>query len=403
MKARPQFDVVMLAKGKARVEIYDTIGPSWLGMIDAKLVARELKAAGDDALEEIEVRINSPGGNVYDALAIHNLLKDHPARVNVVIDGLAASAATMVAMAGDNVRIPKNALMFLHEPATFVFGTKTDLKRALETLAVVESSVIETYKTKTQQPESVIAKWMKDETWFMGQEAVDAGLADTTDKELETPPAPSKAAAAEMFSRAKGDPESLFAVAMKVPSSTKEPPMATTPAPVASQNQPPPQPPPDPTPPPKPAPTPTEPTPEGDEDDQPKQLTPADVTAAANTAATAAVKAERERGVAIRAVCAKAGKPEMADDFIANGTALLDVQNRMFDVLCAARPPIGDAGGKPEPTKDPDKAWKDEFAADRVAMEKAGITEEEYVESRRITEMHRGELPKPQATKAHAA
>lgn len=353
--SQPNFNVVMLAKGKARVEIYDVIGPSRAGMIDTKLVAKQLNEAGE--LSEIEVRINSPGGSAYDGLAIHNILKDHPAKVNVVIDGIAGSAASLIAMAGDTVRIPSNAMIFIHEPSTFAFGTKADFQKSIEQLEAATVAGIATYVAKSGQSEEQIATWLKDEKWFTGQEAVDAGLADTVSKELPKTKAPSKASVQQQLTEARDRYSQHYALSMRA---TKEPEMAeqvtepVTPpaAPVA------------PVPPAAP------------------QLTAADVQAAADKAVTD----ERSRIAAINSVCQKAGKPEMANEFIANGTALADVQNRMFEVLCAARPPVGDAGGgDAPPAKDPDAIAKAEYAADRVTMQKAGITEEDYVTSRRIS------------------
>jgi ATP-dependent protease ClpP protease subunit len=176
---QPNFNIVMLAKGKARVEIYDVIGPSWAGMIDTKLVAQHLKDAGE--LSDIEVRINSPGGSAFDGLAIHNILKDHPAKVTVVIDGVAASAASLIAMAGDTIRIPKNAMMMIHEASGYVFGNKAELSKAIDMLDGVNRAGVATYVAKSKQSAEKVAQWMNDETWFTGQEAVDAGLADTTE------------------------------------------------------------------------------------------------------------------------------------------------------------------------------------------------------------------------------
>lgn len=113
------------------------------------------------------------------------------------------------------------------------------------------------------------------------------------------------------------------------------------------------------------------------------QLTAADVKAATDKT----MADERARTSGILSVCQKAGKPDMASEFIANGTALADVQSRMFDVLCASRPPVGDAGGNDAPAeKDPDAAAKAEYAADRVMLQHAGVSETDYVTSRRISE-----------------
>lgn len=351
---QPNFSLQMLAKGKARIEIYDAIGPSWAGMIDTKLVAQKLKDAGE--LSEIEVRLNSPGGSAYDGIAIHNVLKEHPAKVTVVVDGVAASAASVIAMAGDVIRIPKNGMLMIHEPATFAFGTKDDLLKSVAQLDSMLTASIETYAAKSGQAAEKIAQWMKDETWFTGQEAVDAGFATTTEKELPLAKVEPKASVQQMYANAPSQFASLFALTMSA--KPQEPEMADqvpetiveTPAAPAAPAVP--------------------------------VLTAADVKAAADKS----VADERARIAGVMSVCQKAGKADMANEFIANGTSLSDVQNRMFEVLCAARPPIGDAGGNDAPaTQDPDAASKAEYAADRVLLQRAGISEEDYVISRRIS------------------
>jgi ATP-dependent Clp protease protease subunit len=353
----PNFNVVMLAKGKARVEIYDLLGPSMHGMIDARTVSEALKKAGD--LSEIELRINSKGGDVFEGLAITNILKQHKAQVHVVVDGVAASAASLIAMGGDTVRIPKNALMMIHAPRkSTVFGTEDDHRKSAETLRAVTAVVNETYAARSKQTPDTVAAWMNGETWFSGQQAVEAGLADQTDSELSLAGVEPQQHVALMYENAPSEFESLYALSMR---STKEPPMA------------------------EPIVTPTVETPAAPVAPvvpAAPQLTAADVQSAADKA----VADERSRISAVSSVCQKAGKPDMANEFIANGTSLADVQTRMFEVLCAARPPVGDAGGTDAPpAKDPDAQAKADYAAERVLMQRAGITEEDYVTSRRIS------------------
>jgi hypothetical protein len=113
------------------------------------------------------------------------------------------------------------------------------------------------------------------------------------------------------------------------------------------------------------------------------QLTTADVTAAV----TKALDEERNRTTAIMAVCRKVGKPELADDFIAQKLTLAEVNAKMVEVLCKDRPPVGDAGGNDATqTKDPNDGFKAEYAKDRAMFQKAGLTEEDYVASRRVAE-----------------
>lgn len=126
------------------------------------------------------VRINSPGGDVFDGFAIYNLLKQHPARIKVKVDGLAASAASVVAMAGDEIEIADNALMMIHNPWTMAVG---DAETMIETAALLEKvkgSIVTTYKARAKLSEDEIVALMNSETWFDAGGAIEAGLADRT-------------------------------------------------------------------------------------------------------------------------------------------------------------------------------------------------------------------------------
>jgi ATP-dependent Clp protease, protease subunit len=121
------------AKGAAEIVIYDEIGAFG---IPAKAFIDELKALG--SVPELTLRINSPGGSVFDGVAIYNALQRHEARITVRIDGLAASIASMIAMAGDEVVMPENAMLVLHDPSGMVMGTAQDMRAAEVVLAGVQ-------------------------------------------------------------------------------------------------------------------------------------------------------------------------------------------------------------------------------------------------------------------------
>jgi ATP-dependent Clp protease protease subunit len=124
----PDFKVYMLAPKRARVEIYDLLGPSMFGMIDAKSISEAIATLGE--LDTIELRINSRGGSAFEGLAIASLLADHPARVEAKVDGVAGSAATLITAAADSVEMPKNALFFIHDPVPISAGAKLICSRA---------------------------------------------------------------------------------------------------------------------------------------------------------------------------------------------------------------------------------------------------------------------------------
>lgn len=166
---------------KAEIVIYEDIGDVW-GGATAKTFADDLKKLGD--VGEINVRINSGGGNVFDGIAIYNSLKRHPARVVVDVDGLAASIASVVAMAGDEIRMADNALMMIHDPWIMTAGSAADLRNTAETLDKVREVLLDTYEGRTRRDREEISGMMAAETWMTSAEAVEAGFADAATEEL---------------------------------------------------------------------------------------------------------------------------------------------------------------------------------------------------------------------------
>ncbi len=164
--------------GEAEILIYEHIGEGFFGGgVSAKKFIEDLKALGD--IRTLNVRINSPGGDVFDATTIYNQLVQHKATVNIFIDGLAASAASYIAMAGDTIQIAENALFMIHNASGFAMGNAVDMRKMAELLDKVDSTIVTTYQRRTKQPENKLKAWMADETWFTGQEAVDNGFADS--------------------------------------------------------------------------------------------------------------------------------------------------------------------------------------------------------------------------------
>ncbi len=162
---------------KGELLLYGVIGDWWDGM-DALSIVRELEQLSGP---EIIVRIQSPGGNVTEGLAMYNRLKQSPKKVIVYIDGVAASMGAGIAMAGDEVHIPTNALMMLHKPALDnVGGNENDLRDAADALAKIEQSYVQIHADKTGKTNEEIKALIADgkNHFFVGQEAVDYGLAD---------------------------------------------------------------------------------------------------------------------------------------------------------------------------------------------------------------------------------
>ena len=138
---------------RAEVAIYDEIGAYG---VSAKGFLAELGALPEGT--PVDLRLNSPGGSVFDAVAIHNALKRHEGTVTVWIDGIAASAASYVAMAGDEIVMPENAFLMIHDPAGLVMGTAEDMRAMAEALDKVKGSLVSGYAAKSgRTPEEVSA------------------------------------------------------------------------------------------------------------------------------------------------------------------------------------------------------------------------------------------------------
>lgn len=163
------------ADSEADIFIYDEIG--YWG-VTAKQFVSDLKALGD--VNHINLHINSPGGDVFDGIAIFNALKHHGAAITVHIDGLAASMASVIAMVGNPVIMPENTMMMIHKPWGFAGGDANDMRDYADLLDKVESVLIPAYAEKTGKSHEEIAAMLDDETWLDGGECLALGFADQT-------------------------------------------------------------------------------------------------------------------------------------------------------------------------------------------------------------------------------
>lgn len=161
----------------AEILVYGVIGETFFGDgVTAKSVAEQLAVI--DSAEDIRVRINSPGGLAHEGIAIHNLLAERRDRVTVDIDALAASAATVVAMAGARVRMASNAQFMIHKPFTLVYSHAEDMRKMADVLDQVEGLLIQTYQTRSDLPEEQIAQLLAAETYLTAQQAKEMGFVD---------------------------------------------------------------------------------------------------------------------------------------------------------------------------------------------------------------------------------
>ena len=162
-----------VAGDTATIYVYDVIDPYW--GISASEMAKTL--AGITA-PNIVLRINSPGGDVFEARAMMAQLVGHSATITAKIDGLAASAASFLAMAASSVEIAEGGFYMIHKGWTWMMGNADDFRDASGLLEKVDASIIDTYAGKTGKSADEISAWMKAETWFSAQEAIDAGFCD---------------------------------------------------------------------------------------------------------------------------------------------------------------------------------------------------------------------------------
>lgn len=175
------------ADDEAALYLYDSIGP--LGISPTGIIER-LRALRPGA--RLRVHLNSAGGDVFDGLAIYNTFRQHDGPISVHIDGLAASIASVIAMAGSRITMSPASFLMIHEPHALVIGTAHDMRHMARLLEKTAGVLTDTYATRATD-RAQVRQWMHDETWFTAREALDARLIDAID-ELPAPDAPAIAA-----------------------------------------------------------------------------------------------------------------------------------------------------------------------------------------------------------------
>lgn len=178
-------------EGGTAVDIYilDQIVPTWVARYMTDMTGSgqivEALAAVPDATT-INVYINSPGGDVFEATAIYNTLKQHPAPVNVYIQGLAASAASYIAMAGDNITMGEGTFMMIHNAWTVAAGNAQDMRNQALFLDKIDGEIAGIYARRTGMEMKQVQKLMRDETWMTAEEAVNLRFADKASSVVES-------------------------------------------------------------------------------------------------------------------------------------------------------------------------------------------------------------------------
>lgn len=311
----------------AEILIYDYIGAFGVTAADFD---RELKALGK--VSRATMRINSPGGETPTAASIYNMLERWKARygvtLDVVIDGLAASSASWIAMLGDEIIMPENTLMMIHDPSGFVVGTSREMKTMAAVLERIKQGMVSAYVKKSGKDPDEVATIMEEETWYSAQEAVDAGFADRVDNPIEI-------AASFDLSRFKNPPDGLEVGSRAPVGAAKEKVMTTN----SNKQE-----------------TPAEMEARIRAEVTAEMASKAPAASAAPAAAAAATETPQQMEERIRAdvtktnadinsLCIIAGKPDLAAKFVAEGKTVAEVRAALEALAAAPAPAAATVSG----------------------------------------------------------
>ncbi|WP_110928821.1 head maturation protease, ClpP-related [Bacillus massiliglaciei] len=173
-------------KGVSELTIYGDIGESWWGdFTSAKDVDNALKEAGSN---DLVINLNSPGGSAFDGIAIYNRVKSHKGKVTIHVDGWACSAASIIAMAADELIMGAGSMLMIHEASTIVWGSKTLMRKEADMLEKLEDGIIDIYMTRANVEREEIRNMVNEETWFSANEALEIGFATATTSTVEGEP-----------------------------------------------------------------------------------------------------------------------------------------------------------------------------------------------------------------------
>ena len=175
MRHEPKLFGITNRGDTAEIRIYGPIGGDFFGGVSDEEFAIEYQAVRD--AKSLDVRINSPGGDVFEGYAIYSLLAQHRGKVNVFVDGMAASIASVIAMAGDSVEMAASSEIMIHDPSGGVYGRVEDHEKLIDRLKVHAHNIAKTYEARTGNDYEVIRAWMREETTWEPEQAVEVGFA----------------------------------------------------------------------------------------------------------------------------------------------------------------------------------------------------------------------------------
>ncbi|NGP19305.1 head maturation protease, ClpP-related [Devosia aurantiaca] len=166
-----------IEQGDNIITMFDVIGEDFWsgGGITAKKVSAQLRAIGD---RPVEVQINSPGGDMFEGIAIYNVLREHSQPITVKVMGMAASAASIIAMAGDTIEIGAASFIMIHNCWVLAMGNRHDMRETADFLEPFDQAMVDVYAQRSGSEAADVAKWMDDETFMSGSMAIERGFAD---------------------------------------------------------------------------------------------------------------------------------------------------------------------------------------------------------------------------------
>lgn len=175
------YRAVAKSGGKGEIDIYGVVGGDWFGGgITQQMVADSLREMG--AVTSLDININSPGGDVFEGRGIYNLLKQHKARKTVHVIAEASSAASLIAMCGDEIRMLEGSLMMIHRASGLAYGNVDEILRFADLLKTIDTTLVDTYVARTGQTEKDVRAWVDAETWMTATEAKERGFCDVAEE-----------------------------------------------------------------------------------------------------------------------------------------------------------------------------------------------------------------------------
>lgn len=189
IKSMKKFEVVNKTENVAEILLYGQIGASFFEEgITAKSFAEELKKV-PKAAKEIHLRVNSPGGSVFDGMSIYELLRKEAKngrKITAYVDGMAASIASIIIMAADEIVVGDGSMVMIHKPMSGIFGNSMEMEKMISVLDKIEEQMISVYAKKTGKSRIDISNALADETWYTSDQALEEGFADSKFKAEET-------------------------------------------------------------------------------------------------------------------------------------------------------------------------------------------------------------------------